>query len=149
MHTNKFWYTKRRDIPAPAVASRLTGTAGDLLEAWLPWTCMLLLYELTIIQKIAIRSLGSRPTFLLQMERVLVASMRPAMPVHIAKRFALVKFFVTFFQQAPEGFRFKWYPRGSERCYAVKSRIINEEHAMNRDTWGKWISGVWSDTPLD
>lgn len=46
------------------------------------------------------------PTFLLQMERVLVAAM----------------------------------------CYAVKSRIINEELVLNRDTWGKWLYGIWEDT---
>eukprot|EP00439_Symbiodinium_sp_Y106_P086551 s100_g34.t1 len=47
-----------------------------------------------------------RPTFLLQMERVLVASM----------------------------------------CYAVKSRIINEELSTHRDTWGKWLFGILDDT---
>eukprot|EP00913_Durusdinium_trenchii_P002676 g2477.t1 len=46
------------------------------------------------------------PTFLLQMERVIVAAM----------------------------------------CYAVKSRIINEEVVLNRDTWGKWMYGLWEDS---
>ena len=49
-----------------------------------------------------------RPTFLLQMERVIVAAM----------------------------------------CYAVKSRIINEELVLNRDTWSKWMRGLWDDTTL-
>ena len=49
-----------------------------------------------------------RPTFLLQMERVIVAAM----------------------------------------CYAVKSRIINEELVLNRDTWSKWLRGLWDDTML-
>lgn len=52
------------------------------------------------------KSCMERPTFLLQMERVLVAAM----------------------------------------CYAVKSRIINEELVLNRDTWGKWLYGIWEDT---
>jgi len=46
------------------------------------------------------------PTFLLQMERVIVAAM----------------------------------------CYAMKSRIVNEELVLNRDTWGKWLYGIWEDT---
>ena len=37
----------------------------------------------------------------------------------------------------------------STRCYAVKSRIINEELSTHRDTWGKWLFGIWDDTPLD
>ena len=37
----------------------------------------------------------------------------------------------------------------STRCYAVKSRIINEELSTHRDTWGKWLFGILDDTPLD
>jgi len=77
----------------------------EMLKTILTETVEVLLRRHEIVHKEA-PQVVYLPTFLLQMERVLVASM----------------------------------------CYAVKSRIINEELTMNRDTWGKWMHGLWTDT---
>lgn len=99
-----------------------------------------------------------RPTFLLQMERVLVAAMQLGSMKHLdvmsAGNVVAMPCFQVLCGEVSNHQRrigaLPWWlrPRGRgvlPRCLHVFPLAAE---VLNRDTWGKWLYGIWEDTRL-